>query len=58
MEPTFVETTDVGKSIMEEELKVATEEITCDAPAASLDTMGKWIDALFDTERKALLYSF
>lgn len=45
METTFVETTDVGKTIMEEELKVATKEITCDTPAASLETTGKWIDA-------------
>lgn len=41
-----VEAADVRKKLTEEELKVATGELTCDTPAASLETSGEHIDLL------------
>lgn len=39
-----VEAADAGKKVTEQELKVATEELMRDTPAASLETSGKHID--------------
>lgn len=47
MEAKCVEATDVGKKVVEEEPKVATEELSCDTPAVSLETTGKHIDSLW-----------
>lgn len=46
VEAKHVEAADVGKKVMEEELKVATEELTREKPAASLETSGKHINLL------------
>lgn len=40
-ESALVETTDVGKKITEKEQKVATEELSSEAPAAPLQSTGK-----------------
>lgn len=47
VEAKCVEATDDGKKVMEEEPKVAADELTCDTPAASLETTGKHIDPLW-----------
>lgn len=47
MEAKCVEATDVGKKVVEEEPKVATEELSCDTPAVSHETTGKHIDSLW-----------
>lgn len=46
VEAKCVEATDDRKKVMEEEPKVAADELTCDTPAASLETTGKHIDPL------------
>lgn len=47
VEAKHVDAADVGKKVTEEKLKVATEEVTHDTPAASLNTSGKHIDLLW-----------
>lgn len=46
VEAKHVEAADGGKKVTEAELKVATEELTHDSPAASLETSGKHVDLL------------
>lgn len=41
VEPAIVETTDVEKRIIEDELKVAGRGLTSEAPAAPPESMGK-----------------
>lgn len=45
LEAKYVKATDVGKKVMEKEPEEATEELTCDTLAATLENTGKHMDS-------------